>query len=59
MKLFHVALSGHAHQARLFLSLVGLAVKDDDATASATAFLTDALSAFPFQVTHVLTDRGF
>jgi glutathione S-transferase len=23
MKLFHVALSGHAHRARLFLSLVG------------------------------------
>jgi transposase InsO family protein len=35
-----------------------LAVKDDETTASATAFLADALGAFPFQVTHVLTDRG-
>ena len=35
-----------------------LAVKDDETTASAVAFLTDALGAFPFQVTHVLTDRG-
>ena len=37
---------------------VHLAVKDDETTASATAFLADALSAFPFQVTHVLTERG-
>ena len=37
---------------------VHLAVKDDETTASAVAFLTDALGAFPFQVTHVLTDRG-
>lgn len=36
---------------------VHLAVKDDETTASAVAFLTDALGAFPFQVTHVLTDR--
>ena len=35
-----------------------LAVKDDETTASALAFLTDALGAFPFKVTHVLTDRG-
>lgn len=35
-----------------------LAVKDDETTASAVAFLTNALAAFPFQVTHVLTDRG-
>ena len=37
---------------------VHLAVKDDETTASAVAFLADALGAFPFQVTHVLTDRG-
>lgn len=37
---------------------VHLAVKDDETTASAVAFLTDALGAFPFRLTHVLTDRG-
>ena len=37
---------------------VHLAVEDDETTASAVAFLTDALDAFPFRVTHVLTDRG-
>ncbi|CAO4184681.1 Protein kinase C [Methylorubrum aminovorans] len=37
---------------------VHLAVKDDETTASAVAFLADALGAFPFRVTHVLTDRG-
>ena len=37
---------------------VHLAVKDDETTASATAFLKEAICAFPFQVTHVLTDRG-
>src|SRR5919112_5950885 len=37
---------------------VHLAVKDDETTASAVAFLDEALSAFPFRVTHVLTDRG-
>ena len=35
-----------------------LVVMDDETTASAVAFLTDALDAFPFRVTHVLTDRG-
>ncbi|MGU3422917.1 integrase core domain-containing protein [Methylobacterium sp. D54C] len=35
-----------------------LAGKDDETTASAVACLTDALGAFPFKVTHVLTDRG-
>ncbi|QGY00615.1 transposase family protein [Methylobacterium mesophilicum SR1.6/6] len=38
---------------------VHLAVRDDETTASAVAFLRDALRAFPFRVTHVLTDRGF
>jgi transposase InsO family protein len=37
---------------------VHLAVKDDETEASATAFLHEALAAFPFRVTHVLTDRG-
>ena len=37
---------------------VHLAVKDDEPAASAVAFLKEAVAAFPFQVTHVLTDRG-
>jgi transposase len=37
---------------------VHLAVKDDETEASATAFLKEALAAFPFKVTHLLTDRG-
>ena len=34
------------------------AVKDDKTTASAPAFLKEAIRAFPFQVTPGLTDRG-
>jgi transposase InsO family protein len=37
---------------------VHLAVKDDETEASAEAFLKDAIAAFPFRVTHLLTDRG-
>jgi transposase len=37
---------------------VHLAVKDDETEASARTFLGEALAAFPFRVTHVLTDRG-
>jgi transposase InsO family protein len=37
---------------------VHLAVKDDETEASARTFLEEALAAFPFRVTHVLTDRG-
>jgi transposase InsO family protein len=37
---------------------VHLAVKDEETEASAVAFLKEALAAFPFRVTHVLTDRG-
>jgi transposase InsO family protein len=37
---------------------VHLAVKDDQTEASAVAFLEEAIAAFPFQVTHLLTDRG-
>ena len=34
------------------------AVKDDELTTSAVAFLKEATRAFPFKVTHVLMDRG-
>ena len=37
---------------------VHLAVKDDELTSSAIAFLTEAIRAAPFKITHVLTDRG-
>src|SRR3954470_9679727 len=37
---------------------VHLAVKDDETERSAVAFLTEAVQAFPFQVTYVLTDGG-
>ena len=37
---------------------VHLAVKDDERPGSAIAFLKEAIRAFPFKVTHVLTDRG-
>ena len=37
---------------------VHLAVKDNETTASAIAFLKEAIRAFPFKITHVLTDRG-
>src|SRR5829696_7884627 len=35
---------------------VHLAVKDDETTVSAIAFLKEAVQAFPFQLPHVLTD---
>src|SRR3954454_21828128 len=37
---------------------VHLAVFDDELTTSAVAFLREAVRAFPFRITHVLTDRG-
>jgi transposase InsO family protein len=37
---------------------VHLAVKDDGLTSGAIAILKEAIGAFPFDVTHVLTDRG-
>jgi hypothetical protein len=37
---------------------VHLAVEDEGTEAGAAAFLREALAAFPFRVTHVLTDRG-
>jgi transposase InsO family protein len=38
--------------------MVHLAVKDDETEKAAIAFLTEAIAAFPFRVSHVLTDRG-
>jgi hypothetical protein len=35
-----------------------LAVQDDELTTSAVAFRKEAISAAPFKVTHILTDRG-
>ena len=35
-----------------------MAVRDDETERSAVAFLKEAVQAFPFQVTHVLTDRS-
>jgi len=37
---------------------VHLAVKDDETERSAIAFLQEAAAAFPFRITHVLTDNG-
>src|SRR3954466_12177383 len=37
---------------------VHLAVKDEETEVAARAFLEEALAAFPFRVTHILTDRG-
>jgi transposase InsO family protein len=37
---------------------VHLAVKDDETERSAIAFLREAAQAFPFRLTHVLTDNG-
>jgi transposase InsO family protein len=37
---------------------VHLAVRDEETEANARAFLEEALAAFPFRVTRVLTDRG-
>ena len=37
---------------------VHLAVKDDETEQSAIAFLREAAAAFPFRLTHVLTDNG-
>ncbi|MBP2295569.1 transposase InsO family protein [Azospirillum rugosum] len=38
--------------------MVHLAVKDEETEAAATAFLNEAVTAFPFTISHVLTDRG-
>jgi transposase InsO family protein len=55
---------GESRKRYLFVAIdrrsrsVHLAVKDDGTGASAKAFLEEALAAFPFRVTHLLTDRG-
>jgi transposase InsO family protein len=38
--------------------MVHLAVKDEETEKAAIAFLNEAIAAFPFRVSHVLTDRG-
>jgi transposase InsO family protein len=37
---------------------VHIAVKDEECEATAKAFLREVVEAFPFRITHVLTDRG-
>src|SRR3954453_18245451 len=55
---------GECRKRSLFVAIdrrsrsVHLAVEDDETEASAKAFLEEALAAFPFRVTHLLTDRG-
>ena len=56
--------NGERHKRYLYVAIdrrsrsVHLAVKDDETEASAIAFLLEAASAFPFRMTHVLTDNG-
>ena len=56
--------NGESRKRVLFVAIdrcsrsVHLAVKDDETEASAVAFLREAVAAFPFKLTHVLTDRG-
>ena len=58
------AADGEVRKRYLFVAIdrrsrfVHLAVKDNETEASAGAFLKEALAAFPFRVTHILTDRG-
>jgi transposase InsO family protein len=58
------AADGEARKRFLFVAIdrcsrfVHLAVKDDETERSAVAFLKAAIRAFPFKLTHVLTDRG-
>ncbi len=55
---------GERYKRYLFVAIdrcsrsVHLAVKDDETEKSAIAFLREAATAFPFQLTHVLTDNG-
>ena len=56
--------NGESRKRFLFVAIdrcsrpVHLAVKDDETEASAVAFLKEAVAAFPFKLTHVLTGRG-
>ncbi|KQP08556.1 glutathione S-transferase [Methylobacterium sp. Leaf93] len=57
MKLFHMALSGHAHRARLFLSLVGADCEIIEVDLAAGAHRTpDFLALNPFGQVPVLVD---
>ncbi|MCJ2127607.1 glutathione S-transferase family protein [Methylobacterium sp. E-045] len=57
MKLFHTALSGHAHRARLFLSLVGARYEIVEVDLAAGAHRTpDFLALNPFGQVPVLVD---
>ncbi len=55
---------GHARKCSLSVTIdralrrVHRAVKDEETEACATAFLKEAVAAFPFTITHVLTDNG-
>jgi Integrase core domain len=61
---WHIDTVGAVHPIYLYVAIdrrsraVHLAVKDDETEASAIAFLREAASAFPFRMTHVLTDNG-
>ena len=58
--------TGHGERRKRYLYVaidrrsrsVHLAVKDDETERSAIAFLREAAKAFPFRLTHVLTDNG-
>jgi transposase InsO family protein len=56
--------SGERRKRYLYIAIDGrsrsvhLAVKDDETERSAIAFLRDAAKAFPFRLTHLLTDNG-
>jgi transposase InsO family protein len=56
--------NGERHKRYLYVAIdrrsrsVHLAVKDDETEKSAIAFLREAAAAFPFRITHVLTDNG-
>src|SRR4051794_15406845 len=55
---------GECRERYLFVAIgrrsrrVHLAVKDEETEAAAKAFLEEAVAAFPFRVTRLLTDRG-
>jgi hypothetical protein len=55
---------GECRKRSLFVAIdrcsrrVHLAVTDDETETSALAFLDEVVTAFPFKLTHILTDRG-
>jgi transposase InsO family protein len=64
--LFRPGVSGNSERRKRYLYVaidrrsrsVHLAVRDDETEKSAIAFLGEAAAAFPFCLTHVLTDNG-